>query len=543
MNRFFLTTAVLLTLATLANLARSDDALHITIDRLIEADASLKFAPLTSDAEFLRRATLDLAGRTPTREELMSFLADSSADKRTRTIDRLLASGDYPQRMSQAFHNLLMERLGDSDDWQAYLYRSFAANKPWDVMSRELLSPNADDEASRASAFFYVKRLENYGQNPVDIPGLVRDVGRMFLGVDVQCAQCHDHLFVDEYKQEYFQGLLAFVGNLEIRRDVSFAAVAEKPLTKKIEFVSVFVQQPRSVGPQLPGRAEVAIPMFAAGEEFEIAPDRKTKFPGKPKFSTLAILASDLPTAENPYFARNIANRVWWMLMGRGLVHPLDLAHSDNPPSHPELLDALAASLVASKFDLRYLIREITLSRAYQRSSVWPNDLGERPVKPTYQVAFERPLSTQQLLRALLVATDELQRVTADAKPSAADLPPRSEQLIKLQTRLDKSFAPPPREPDGEFAPTVKGSLFLMNDEELLKLLSPQENNLAAQLLAENDPQQFATRLYSSVLSRLPSEEESREVAEWLAGKEPKEQLTRELLWALIASNEFCLNH
>lgn len=524
--------------------ARGDDAsLHATIDKLIEADPSLKFAPPASDADFLRRATLDLAGRIPTREELTTFLADTSADKRAAAIDRLLASSDYPIRMQHQLHSMLMERLGDGDDWQAYLYRSAAANKPWDQLARELLHPNSDDEATRASAFFYVKRLENYGQNPVDIPALVRDVGRLFLGVDVQCAQCHDHLFVDDYKQEYFQGLLAFVGHLEIRRDLTFAAIAEKPLTKKIEFVSVFVQEPRSVGPKLPGQSEIAIPTFAAGEEFELPPDRKTKFPGKPKFSTLAILSQQLPTPENAYFSKNMANRLWWMLMGRGLVHPLDLAHSENPPSHPALLETLAREFVAHKFDIKFMLREIMLSRAYERSSTWPAEFGDRPTAATYQVAIERPLSSQQLLKSLLVATDELARVTSDNKTIAEDLPPQSAQLIALQTRLDKSFTGPPREPEGEFAPTVKGSLFMMNDDELLKLLAPREGNLAARLVAENDPAKFTTLLYESILSRPPTEDESREVAEWLASKDPKQQQTRELLWALIASNEFCLNH
>lgn len=524
--------------------ARGEDAsLHETIDKLIEAEPSLKFAPPASDADFLRRATLDLAGRIPTREELTTFLADTSADKRAAAIDRLLASSDYPIRMQQQLHSMLMERLGDGDDWQAYLYRSAAANKPWDQLARELLHPNSDDETTRASAFFYVKRLENYGQNPVDIPALVRDVGRLFLGVDVQCAQCHDHLFVDDYKQEYFQGLMAFVGHLEIRRDLTFAAVAEKPLTKKIEFVSVFVQEPRSVGPQLPGQSEIAIPTFAAGEEFELPPDRKTKFPGKPKFSTLAILSQQLPTPENAYFSKNMANRLWWMLMGRGLVHPLDLAHSENPPSHPALLETLSREFVAHKFDIKFMLREIMLSRAYERSSTWPAEFGDRPTAATYQVAIERPLSSQQLLKSLLVATDELTRVTSDNKTIAEDLPPQSARLLSLQMRLDNSFAGPPREPEGEFAPTVKGSLFMMNDNELLQLLAPSDGNLAARLVAENDPAKFAALLYESVLSRPPTEDESREVAEWLASKDPKQQQTRELLWALIASNEFCLNH
>src|SRR5262249_29428042 len=156
------------------------------------------------------------------------------------------------------------------------------------------LNPTAEDETTRGSAFWYTKRLEKYGQNPVDVPGLVRDVGRHFLGIDVQCAQCHDHLFVDDYKQEFYHGLLAFVGQAEIRTDVRFPAVTVRPLVKKAEFLSVFVQQARSIGPKLPGRPEIDIPVFAKGEEFVQPPDKKTKFPGVPRFNTLAQLANEL---------------------------------------------------------------------------------------------------------------------------------------------------------------------------------------------------------------------------------------------------------
>src|SRR5262245_27038990 len=184
--------------------ARADDLapLRERIDQLITAAAGGPVAGQSSDDEFCRRVYLDLAGRIPSLEETRAFLADGDADKRTKLIDRLLASEDHVRRMSQALHVMLMERLGDHAEWQKFLRQSVQANKPWDQLVREILNPNPDDEVTRGSALWFTKRLENYGQNPVDIPGLVRDVGRHFLGIDVQCAQCHDHLFVEEYKQE-----------------------------------------------------------------------------------------------------------------------------------------------------------------------------------------------------------------------------------------------------------------------------------------------------------------------------------------------------
>jgi hypothetical protein len=334
------------------------EPLHLRIDQLIEAKAGGAVADSASDAEFHRRIYLDLAGRVPSVEETRAFLADTAADKREKLIDRLLASDDHARRMAQVLHVMLMERLGDHEEWQKFLRSSAKANKPWDQLVREILNPDPNDEQTRGSALWFSKRLEHYGENPIDVPGMVRDVGRHFLGVDVQCAQCHDHLFVDDYKQEHYAGLFAFVGHTSIRSDVKFPAIALKPLEKKVDFMSVFVKEPKAVGPKLPGGEEVTIPTLAKGEEFEQPPDKAKNTPGVPKFNTLKILSEQLPRAENKLFTRNIANRLWWLMLGRGLVHPLDMHHSGNPPSHPEVLDLLDHELAAHQFDMRWLIRE-----------------------------------------------------------------------------------------------------------------------------------------------------------------------------------------
>ena len=283
----------------------AEEPLHARIDRLIEAAAGATVAPRADDAEFLRRVTLDLAGRVPSVEEARAFLGEAADEKRAVLIDRLLASPEFPRRMRELIHVQLMERAGDHDEWTRFLEESFAANKPWDQLVREILNPNADDEATRGAAFFLTKRLENYGQQPVDLPGLTRDVGRLFLGVDLQCAQCHDHLFIDDYKQVDFQGLHTFVSHATIRKDVTFPAVGEKLVEKKTEFMSVFVKEAKATGPRLPFGAEVDVPAFAKGDEFALAPDRKKNFAGKPKFSPLAILAEQLPAASHAQFARN----------------------------------------------------------------------------------------------------------------------------------------------------------------------------------------------------------------------------------------------
>lgn len=515
--------------------AGQDKPLHERIDELIEAKAGAPLASAAPDGEFLRRVYLDLAGRVPSAAETRAFLADTDTEKRAKTIDKLLASDEYVRRMSQAFHVMLMERLGDHAEWQKWLRGSFAANKPWDQMVRELASPNADDEATRGSALFFSKRLENYGQNPVDVPGLVRDVGRLFLGIDVQCAQCHDHLFVDEYKQEFYHGLFAYVGNLQLVNGKPFPAIAEKPLTKKVDFVSVFVQEPRSVGPKLPGGSETEIPVFAKEEEFEKPPDPKKKDPGVPKFSTLKLLADELPAADNGLFKRNIANRLWWMLMGRGLVEPLDLHHVGNPASHPELLDLLANELAAHQFDMKWLLKGIALSRAYQRASAAADESAAGLPPQTYIAALEKPLSAEQLLAAMLQATGDGQPLVLNLEDSKAK---------ELVTKFEKAFANPAREPEIGFAPSVKAALFVLNDATVLSWLKPAGGNLAERLIKQTDAAALADELYVSVLSRLPTDDERKDIADYLAKRpDQRERAVGNLIWSLLASNEFGINH
>jgi hypothetical protein len=523
-----------------AAICPAQEPLHQRIDQLVAAGSGGEMAGPATDAEFLRRVYLDVAGRIPSAQETRAFLADSDtekgdSEKRAKLIDRLLVSDDHARRFAQVLHVMLMERLGDHAEWQAFLRESVKANKPWDQLVREIVNPSADDEATRGAALWYTKRLEHYGENPVDVPGLVRDVGRHFLGIDVQCAQCHDHLFVDEYKQEFYHGLFAFVGNTTIRQDVKFPAVAQQPLEKKVEFLSVFVQKPQSVGPKLPLGQEIDVPTFAKGEEFDQPPDKKTRFPGTPKFNTLRLLAEQLPQADNRLFTHNIANRLWWMMMGRGLVEPLDLAHADNPPSHPELLGLLASELAAHEFDMRWLLREIALSQTYQRSGVASNEATAASPPHNYRIALEKQLSSEQMLASIRQALGDGQSLAIDV----AD-----KQWTDWQSRFDKALANPPREPEVGHSPTVKVALFLMNDATVLSWIKPETENLSARLLKESDAAKLADELYVAVLSREPTTEEQQEVANFLASRaERREKAVSSLIWALVASNEFCVNH
>lgn len=515
------------------------------IDALIAARSPQPPAPPASDAEFLRRAYLDLTGCIPAPEVSRQFLADTDAEKRVKLIDRLLATPEYARRMQEAFDVMLMERRTGGGEpaeaWAEYLRSSFAANKPWDQLAREVLSPNADDPATRASALFLAKRLEANGQVPIDYPGLAADVGRMFLGVDLKCAQCHDHLSVKDHKQEDFQGLFAFVSQIYIRTDAPAPAVGERPLAMKIEYASVFKpDEKKQTGPRVPGGAEVEVPAYAQGEEFAQPPDPSKSFPGVLKFSPLKALGEQLPRAESEAFRRNIANRLWFLMMGRGLVQPLDLYHSENPPSHPELLDYLGSALAEAKFDTRVFVRALALTQAYQRSSLLPEGQPE-PAAESYAVAIGKRMSAEQLMWSLLTATGELEVIRfapADSKDPAAP------GLAEVRKRFLSAFAAPAGEQEVDFAPTVAAALFLSNDKLILERLTPRPNNLIDRLAKLADAAAVADEFYLSVLTRMPSEEEKADVAAYLEQHAQRRTAAlSELAWSLLTSTEFCVNH
>ena len=439
------------------------EPLHVRIDRLVaEGFADQKPAPPCDDAAFLHRVTLDLAGTIPTAGETRTFLALKAPEKRIAAIDRLLAAPTYAARMRNLFHVMLMERRGDNSEWSRFLQASFEQNRSWDQMARAILDPVSEDESLRGAAFFMTKRLEKYGENPTDFSGLTRDVGRMFLGVDLQCAECHDHLFVEDYKQVDFQGLFFVYKNLAIRKGKS-PVISQSAMTEKLQFVSVFDPTQKQTGPRIPFGKEIAIPDLPKPE-----PKKKGKKPSTESgFDPLSQIASEMTAADNEQFNRNIVNRLWFAMMGRGLVMPLDLFHSGNPPSHPKLLDLLAEEFVAHGSDIKWFLRELALTETYQRGSRWPEGVEEAPQADRYLVAHEKRLSAEQLLAAVLQATGNAERIlkiNADSQPG--------KEYADLQKSFQNAFANEEREPEVDFNATVKAALFLLNDEKVLNLLT-----------------------------------------------------------------------
>lgn len=551
----FVPAVVLVVVTTTAADDSATRPLHERIDVVVESEfGTARPARIGDDAGFLRRISLDLTGTIPSPARVRTFIADVSSGKRERMVEELLASPDWPRRMADLFHVILMERRGDDPDWQAWLEASFARNKPWNQIVYQILNADADDEENRAAAYFMSKRLDKYGQNPVDYPGLVRDIGRMFLGQDLQCAECHDHLFIDDYKQLDFQGLFAVYKNTFVRRDVKFPAVGEKAMTAPVEFVSVFDPTQRKTGPRIPGGTAFSIPKPKPAESS--SPKRKQPVPPRPEWSAVELLARELTRPENRQFARTTVNRVWYALLGRGIVHPVDLDHSGNSPSHLELLDQLTDEFIAHDYNLKWLIREIVLSKTWQRTGRLTDDTAS-PATDRFAVAIERPLMAEQLLASVVRATGnatllEKKQNSSDSEESnsdndsAADATVDSQlpTLAELKAAFTTAFANEAREPEGEYKATVKGALFWRNSAEIQKLLNPRPGNLIDKLTKIKQPASQVEELYLAVLSRFPTTDESSVMVSFLDDPNAdRETAIRDAAWALLTSVEFYVNH
>ena len=513
----------------------AQEPLHRRIDDAIASGFKGPFAKEADHAAFVRRVHLDLAGVIPTAAEVRQFLNDESSNKRAALIDRLLAGPDFPRRMQEAFHVMLEERREVKEsplaDWEDFLLTSFASGKPFDQLAREIL---AADGKPAATNKFYVDRNGE--------PHLItRDVARLFLGRDVECSQCHDHPTVHDYKQADYFGLYAFVNRSFVAKQGKVTGLAEKVSPGQVDFESVFDTIKMKTGPRLPSGKEIVEPAYAKGEEYLEKPNPKEGKPGVPKFSSRAVLAQQLTSAKNSAFVRNSANRLWYLMMGQGVVHPLDQHHSDNVPAQPKLLDVLAEGLVELKFDVKAFLREIALSAAYQRSSMLPGK--DEPPTGTFAVAELRPLSPEQLLYSVAQATGGLEAVVRKTATPA-------ERAGAMRTKFGPSlkgfvtaFGNRPGEAEVAFQPSLAGALYLSNDRVILEWLEPKDGNLAARLAKLTDDA-VAEEMYFSILSRPATTAERAETAAHLRTRGEQRTLAlRELCWALLASTEFRLNH
>lgn len=427
------------------------------IDGILNASYLGPVVPLTSDAEFHRRIYLDLVGRGPTVEESESFFRRIETDPAARVgireavIDDLLNRSEFSRYYAKVLEVMFTERRENIGtlEFREVIRRWLAERRPLNELCMEILGADGTDAEFRAAAGFIVNRQAD--------PNLVtRDIGRIFFGRDVQCAQCHDHPLVADYAQAEYFGILSFVNRTYLYTDEKRG---NKPFLGEksdgpLEYASVFrPDAPRSTAhPTLPlAMAMDTEPEFLNAEDAYVVVPAKDKR-GVPHYSRRQQLAVLATHPENHAFNRNLANRLWAGMMGQGVVHPVDMHHSDNPPVSAALLRLLSEELVAGDYDLRSFLREIARSQAWQRSVVvpdlqaWPGPAGGLPAlaQNLQSIAAERASlqpAMAQLDVELTAATARLQKAQATVGRQQQLLNEARKRLQELTEQRDKDTA------------------------------------------------------------------------------------------------------
>lgn len=263
-----------------------------------------------------------------------------------------------------------------------------------------------------------------------------------------------------------------------------------------------------------------------------------------PNYSPLAELANHIVAKENDLFARNIANRLWFVLMGRGIVHPLDMHHGKNPPSHPKLLSLLAKQFVAHGYDLKWMLRQIARTQAYQRSSRFiQNKNNSIPPAKLFLVAMERRMNYESLLRATLQATGHEKLLAV--KDPAKDRPyPDLATFNDIHDRFENAYANQRTEPEVKVDFSLKASLFLRNDKKIWAMVQPADGNLVDRLAKLKDDNAVIEELFLNILTRMPEASERKDWATVLKrNKDKRAGAISNIAWAMLASAEFQMNH
>lgn len=530
--------------------------LHQQIDSLIAAgnpQFEQQAAPIADDATFLRRVTLDLTGTIPTANEVRTFVADSAPDKRSQLIDQLLASPEHARRLQYLFDTMLMERRPSkyvkSAEWEDYLRQAFLENRPWDELVHEMLSVDGTDKATRPAARFLLDR-------ELKSEVVTRDLGRIFLGRDLECAQCHDHPNVNDYLQRHYHGLNAFLSRSYLFKDpkTKQASIGEKA-EGQVSFTSVFTNEEGKTAPRILDLPEIPDPADMK-DAYKVKPAKNVR--SVPVYSRRLQLAEALTGSENQAFQKNIVNRVWAVMLGQGLVEPLDMWHSDNPPTHPQIVKLLTEELQNHDYNLRYLFRELALTKTYQRQSHVSPD-ARLPEKNLYGMGLLKPLTPEQLAWSMMQATGvttatleglqaKQRKVDEKKKTKLAEDPLWQEEALHDAlkgnvTTFVRTFGIVGAQTT-RFDASADQALFLLNGTTIQAWLSPSGNRLTARLKRLKQPSAIAEELYLAVFSRFPTETEIKQVSEFLKSN-PKysDQDLQQLVWAALSSDEFRFNH
>jgi hypothetical protein len=491
-------------------------------------DLGIPPSPICDDATFLRRSALDVAGRLPTEEESRTFFANTSADRREQWVETLLNGPDYADFHAGRWIAVLKNRRDEASDlvsnfaFHAWVRDSLLANKPYDQFVRELLAATGSVIDNPPVAWY--KRVKE----PKD---QMEDVAQLFLGVRMQCAQCHHHPF-ERWSQDDYYSVAAF-----------FSQIGRKPSDTRGEDL-IFHKRGNASATNIKTKA-VLKPVAFGDPTPPIAPDEDPRLK----------LADWMKAPNNPFFAKALVNRYWKHFFGRGLIEPEDDIRDSNPASNPELLAALEKHFIDSKFDLKELVRVIVRSRAYQLSAT-PNkdNVADRQ---NYSRYYPRRLSAEVLL-------DAIDRFT-ESQTDFANLPPGTRAVALPDNSYNQStpFLKVFGRPEGQSvcecervqSSNLAQSLYMINAADVRNRLARADGR-AERLAKDPRPAEAKVKeLYFAAFARPPRPAELKAALDFLnetptdsAGKKldaatATRRNYQDLLWAMISTKEFLFNH
>lgn len=486
---------------------------------------SVEPAPVATDEEFVRRLYLDLAGRIPAVSETREFLQSDNPGKRTDLVEQLLDGPAFVRHFTIIWRNALIPQAFNEPQlralvpgFEAWLWKHFADETPYDQIVRELMTtpidfggdnPGVLQSASSPSAFFIVRQLQP--------ENLATGTSRAFLGVRLDCAQCHDHPF-DKWKQNQFWSMAAFYSGFA-RPD------GAAPENEGMMMAMTERKEARSI--KVPSTGEMVPAVFLTG----------TEPAWNQSASSREVLANWITARDNPWFAKMAANRMWAQFMGQGIVQPVDDFSDNNPPSHPEVLDLLATQFVAHDFDLKFLVRTIAATRVYQTSSRQTHASQADP--NMFARTAIRGLTPEQFFDSLAEAVGYYQPYRTDNPFVIDEDTPRGRYLELFR---DETESPLAKET------TILQALAMMNGD-FVETATGLENSQTLRAIADfplMSAEEKLDTLFLAALSRRPTEPEREQFGKYIADggtSQNSQEAMADVFWALLNSSEFLLNH
>ncbi|MBI1374092.1 MAG: DUF1553 domain-containing protein [Phycisphaera sp.] len=473
---------------------------------------------LCSDEVFLRRACIDIIGKLPTEEQYAAFMADQAPKKRENLVDELLTRKEFVEIWVMKFAELLQIRSdGNANRGISYkasvlyynwLQEKIGNNVPMDKIVQELLGSSGGTFSNPATNFYQVER---------DTKQLTENVAQVFMGMRIQCAQCHNHPF-DRWTMDDYYGFVAF-----------FTQIGRKNAEDPREQI---VYNKASGESQHPVGNRTMAPKFLGGE----TPDVKGK-------DRREVLAKWLASPDNPYFAKNLANIVWAHFFGRGIVDQVDDVRVSNPPSNPELLDELGKRFTGYNYDFKKLVRDICTSRTYQLSTR-TNETNELD-NTSFSHAYIRRIRAEVLYDVISQVTDTMEQNKFKGLPKGA----RAVQIAdgRTSTYFLTTFGRATRDTvcscEVKMEPNLSQALHLLNGDTVNRKVDSGKV-VPTLLKAEKTPGQIIEELYVRCLSRKPTGDELARFEPYLnAENANKQQVLEDVFWALLNSKEFLFNH